>query len=537
MSKARTLADFVSSGNPLADGTVDVSDINGVTATTAELNYTDGVTGNIQTQLDNKAPSANPTFTGVLTYNTLNDGTTSLTATAAELNYVDGVTSNIQTQLDAKVDLTGDTMTGDLSFGDNNKAIFGAGSDLQIYHDGADSYIQDYGVGLLRLKSNGTKVLIETSAGNVMAEFINNGNTVLYSNNAERLRTNGTGIDVTGTVAATAFTGDGSGLTGINTNPYDSDTSSTGYFDLPSGTTAQRPSSPNTGYVRYNTTEGAYEVYDGLVWTRLSTSSYPYTFDYIVVAGGGGGGVSISGFETGAGGGAGGYLTGTVNVSPPASYAITIGGGGAGAAGTARSSNGNTSSFGSLTSTVGGGGGAGRTSSPSNYGANSGGSGGGGSGWNNMGGAAGTSGQGNSGGNGTNSDGGTDRNGAGGGGGKGASGGNASGRNGGNGGIGSQWLDGNYYAGGGGGAGGDSGGTGGTGGGGNGRGGTGDGFAATANTGGGGGGGRLGSAGGNGGSGVVIIRYSGSQKGSGGTVTSSGGYTYHTFTTSGTYTA
>ena len=44
------------------------------------------------------------------------------------------------------------------------------------------------------------------------------------------------------------------------------------------------------------------------------------------------------------------------------------------------------------------------------------------------------------------------------------------------------------------------------------------------------------SAGGAGGSGVVILWYTGSQKGSGGTVTSSGGVTYHTFTTSGTYT-
>jgi hypothetical protein len=40
-----------------------------------------------------------------------------------------------------------------------------------------------------------------------------------------------------------------------------------------------------------------------------------------------------------------------------------------------------------------------------------------------------------------------------------------------------------------------------------------------------------------GGSGIVIIRYSGSQRGTGGTVTSSGGYTYHTFTSSGTYIA
>jgi hypothetical protein len=43
--------------------------------------------------------------------------------------------------------------------------------------------------------------------------------------------------------------------------------------------------------------------------------------------------------------------------------------------------------------------------------------------------------------------------------------------------------------------------------------------------------------GGAGGSGIVIIRYLGSQRGIGGTVTSSGGYTIHTFTTSGSYVA
>jgi len=37
---------------------------------------------------------------------------TDLTATAAELNYVDGVTSNVQTQLDAKLALAGGTLTG-----------------------------------------------------------------------------------------------------------------------------------------------------------------------------------------------------------------------------------------------------------------------------------------------------------------------------------------------------------------------------------------------------------------------------------------
>ena len=42
--------------------------------------------------------------------------------------------------------------------------------------------------------------------------------------------------------------------------------------------------------------------------------------------------------------------------------------------------------------------------------------------------------------------------------------------------------------------------------------------------------------GGSGGSGVAIIRYQGDQRGTGGTITSSGGYTYHTFTTSGNFT-
>jgi hypothetical protein len=43
--------------------------------------------------------------------------------------------------------------------------------------------------------------------------------------------------------------------------------------------------------------------------------------------------------------------------------------------------------------------------------------------------------------------------------------------------------------------------------------------------------------GGNGGSGVVILRYLGAQRGTGGTVTSAGGYTIHTFNSSSTYTA
>lgn len=137
-----------------------------------------------------------------------------------------------------------------------------------------------------------------------------------------------------------------------------------------------------------------------------------------------------------------------------------------------------------------------------------------------------------------------------GGGGAGAVGGNGSGGStGGNGGAGSNWQSlGTFYAGGGGGGAYAFGGTGTEGTGGTGGGGTGgrnglNATSGTANTGGGGGGNGYTSAGnfqgtsGAGGSGIVIFRYLGSQQGSGGTITSSNGYTYHTFTTSGTFTA
>jgi hypothetical protein len=62
------------------------------------------------------------------------------------------------------------------------------------------------------------------------------------------------------------------------------------------------------------------------------------------------------------------------------------------------------------------------------------------------------------------------------------------------------------------------------------------GTAGTANTGGGGGGGSA-AAGAAGGSGIIVVRYLGSQLGTGGNITTASGYTIHTFTSSGTFTA
>jgi hypothetical protein len=264
-------------------------------------------------------------------------------------------------------------------------------------------------------------------------------------------------------------------------------------------------------------------------WTGLSSISA----SYLQVAGGGGGGGNGGG-----GGGAGGYLTGTTSLNLTLSYTVVVGGGGGGAVGSG-SSNGSNSQFGTLTASVGGGAGGALVGN----GVSGGSGGGGGSGYgasNNFGlGASGTSGQGSAGGNGYNLTSSSPPN-LGGGGGGGASavgsvGNNTQGGAGGNGTASSISGTSVTYAGGGGGGGGTATVSGGTGGGGTGGGGSTRATAGTANLGGGGGGGGNPSTdGGNGGSGIVIISYAGAQQFGGGVVTSSGGYTIHTFNTSGT---
>ena len=245
--------------------------------------------------------------------------------------------------------------------------------------------------------------------------------------------------------------------------------------------------------------------------------------EVLVVGGGGGGGVCFGG-----GGGAGGLIyNSNFAVTPGTQLTVTVGDGGTNQVNTSgNGGNGGPSVFGSLEA-IGGGYGGG---SCGNVGGN-GGSGGGGSGTggSSTSGGMGTSQQGTSGGT-------SPIDGGGGGGGAGSSG---SIRQGGNG-LGFN-ISGTFtYYGGGGSGGGVSSLSGGIGGGGLGGIALASGVAnANVNTGGGGGGSIIsGGTGvsGLGGSGIVIVRYPGPQKAIGGTVTSVGGDTIHTFTTSGNFT-
>jgi hypothetical protein len=121
-----------------------------------------------------------------------------------------GVTGNItgtlataaQPNITSVGTLTGLTTTGDINFGDDDKAIFGAGSDLQIYHDGSHSYITESGTGDFFIQGN--NLIIENTGGDHYFRAVNGGAVQIYYSGSEKLATTATGINVTGTATMDA---------------------------------------------------------------------------------------------------------------------------------------------------------------------------------------------------------------------------------------------------------------------------------------------------------------------------------------------
>jgi hypothetical protein len=112
--------------------------------------------------------------------------------------------------------LSGGTMTGNTTHGDNVRSLYGASSDMQIYHDGSNSYVRDVGTGRLWIDSNGQGVSIisDGSGSTPMAHFYKDGAVELYHNNVRRFRTNdlgGVSIDHTSGSLGNSFFGGVSG--------------------------------------------------------------------------------------------------------------------------------------------------------------------------------------------------------------------------------------------------------------------------------------------------------------------------------------
>jgi len=177
----------VASGTLTVAGRVDLTTLaiggTDIVADATELNYVDGVTSSIQTQIDTKAPAANPSFSGTITFGDAAISETELeildgaTITTAQLNYLSNASSSIQTQLDNKQGLNTQLTTL------------------------ADSLAADVAAELVALADGEIEVLDGAIAGSAIA------NKALVVDGSQN-------IDSLGTVTATKF--DIAGVTGNN---------------------------------------------------------------------------------------------------------------------------------------------------------------------------------------------------------------------------------------------------------------------------------------------------------------------------------
>ena len=176
--------------------------------------------GNVKIQ----AQASGAVYTGIHTFTTLNTTTLNpTTVNATSLNATSGsFTGNVSiggtlTYEDVvNVDSVGLVTAREGVFVPDDKIIkIGntAGSpDLQILHTGGHSRLRN-GTGQLTLAGADVRI---TNAGETesMVKVSGSSAELLYANNT-KLATTNTGITVTGTVAATSFSGDGSGLTNV----------------------------------------------------------------------------------------------------------------------------------------------------------------------------------------------------------------------------------------------------------------------------------------------------------------------------------
>ena len=213
----KTLSAPVVSGNLTTDGLLDGRDVaadgtkldgieSGATAdqTAAEIKTayesnadTNAFTDADESKLDGIEASADVTDTANVTAaGALMDSELTSEASVKALNQGVATTDSPT--------FAGLTTTADVSFGDNDKAIFGAGSDLQIYHDASHSFIKDSGTGHLKIQA--TNLKLQDVDGNNYIDCIDGSYVRLMYNTATKLETTSTGIDVTGNISADGFT-------------------------------------------------------------------------------------------------------------------------------------------------------------------------------------------------------------------------------------------------------------------------------------------------------------------------------------------
>jgi hypothetical protein len=268
--------------------TAELNIMDGVTATTAELNYNDittlGVVQASKTVTADASGDVRFNDNDVLNFGTGGDmtlfhsgsdsfirdvGTGDLKVQATSfwlqnaagnknaIRAVDGGEVILYHNSSAKittasngVTVTGNVAADSISLNDGDIAYFGTSNDLQIYHDGSNSYIKENGTGALTIQTNGTAIVLEQTDGENMVLANVNSDVKLYFDGVEKLATTTSGISVEGTAVTDGVTVDGTldieeVFEKVSTNTTTSGTyseavTSSGVFYLTNNQTANR---------------------------------------------------------------------------------------------------------------------------------------------------------------------------------------------------------------------------------------------------------------------------------------------------------
>jgi hypothetical protein len=159
------------------------------------------LTGNDSISLSSTAIT---TATGTSGVTLDNNGTTRLATTSTGIDVTGAITTD------------GLTTSADINFGDDDKAIFGAGSDLEIYHFSTSSpngnaIKSKNSTNLNLVTDEGRYVVIASqeffTPGYIQSASFNIGGSVrLFHDNVVKFETTSTGIDVTGVITTDGLT-------------------------------------------------------------------------------------------------------------------------------------------------------------------------------------------------------------------------------------------------------------------------------------------------------------------------------------------
>jgi hypothetical protein len=181
-------------------------------AGTITATLTGNVTGNVTGDVTGNADTATTLETARTIAGQSFDGSANITIASTDLSDSGSINATTLDSLDSTQFLRSDAAdtktSGDLSFSDNVKAVFGAGSDLQIYHNGSNSYIDDTGTGNLYIRASDS-VRLQSLTGEQGVLVASNGAVTLYYDNASKLATKTDGVDITGELQSDSLDVDG----------------------------------------------------------------------------------------------------------------------------------------------------------------------------------------------------------------------------------------------------------------------------------------------------------------------------------------